>query len=44
MKWNELETIIRTLREEHIFVDVTLDTDGQQIQVHNTILSAGSQV
>ena len=48
LKWNEFETSIResfkTLREEERLFDVTLATDdGQHIQAHKMVLSAGSQ-
>ena len=47
LKWNEFEGNIREsfrkLREEQRFFDVTLATDdGQHIQAHKMILSAGS--
>ena len=47
MKWNEFDTNIResfrTLREDQRLFDVTLVTnDGQHIQAHKIILSAGS--
>ena len=47
MKWNEFATNIReyfrTLREDQRLFDVTLVTDdGQHIQAHKIILSAGS--
>merc|ERR1712179_398548 len=47
MKWNEFDTNIREylkiLREDHRLFDVTLVTDdGQHIQAHKIILSAGS--
>ena len=47
VKWSEFETNIREyfrkLREEQIVFDVTLATDdGQQIQAHKIVLSAGS--
>jgi hypothetical protein len=48
LKWNEFETNIREsfreLREDRNYFDVTLATDdGQQIQAHKIILSAGSK-
>ena len=47
MKWNEFDTNIRQylriLREDQRLFDVTLVTDdGQHIQAHKIILSAGS--
>ena len=47
MKWNEFDTNIREylriLREDQRLFDVTLVTDdGQHIQAHKIILSAGS--
>merc|ERR1712129_43698 len=47
LKWNEFEANIResfkTLREEERLFDVTLVTDdGQHIQAHKIVLSAGS--
>merc|ERR1712129_686968 len=47
LKWNEFEANIResfkTLREEEKLFDVTLATDdGQHIQAHKMVLSAGS--
>ena len=47
LKWNEFEGNIRQsfrkLREEERLFDVTLATDdGQHIQAHKMILSAGS--
>ncbi len=47
LKWNEFEANIResfkTLREEERLFDVTLATeDGQHIQAHKMVLSAGS--
>ena len=47
MKWNEFDTNIRKylriLREDQRLFDVTLVTDdGQHIQAHKIILSAGS--
>ena len=47
MKWNEFDTNIRgclkIIKEDHRFFDVTLITDdGQHIQAHKIILSAGS--
>ena len=47
MKWNEFDTNIREylriLREDQRLFDVTLVTDdGQHIQAHKVILSAGS--
>ena len=47
MKWNEFDTNIRgylrILREDQRLFDVTLVTDdGQHIQAHKIILSAGS--
>ena len=47
MKWNEVETNIREywiiVREDQRLFDVTLVTDdGQHIQAHKIILSAGS--
>ena len=47
MKWNEFDTNIRDylriLREDQRLFDVTLVTDdGQHIQAHKIILSAGS--
>merc|ERR1712129_392311 len=48
LKWNEFEANIResfkTLREEKRLFDVTLVTDdGQHIQAHKMVLSAGSK-
>ena len=48
LKWNEFETNVREsfreLRVEQRHFDVTLATDdGQQIEAHKIILSAGSQ-
>ena len=48
LKWNDFDTNIREyfgkLRDDQISYDVTLVTDdGQQIQAHKLILSAGSQ-
>ena len=48
MKWNEFDTNIkeylRIIREDQRLFDVTLVTDdGQHIQAHKIILSAGSQ-
>merc|ERR1719153_776213 len=47
MKWNEFDTNImeyfRIIREDHRLFDVTLvNEDGQHIQAHKIILSAGS--
>ena len=47
MKWNEFDTNIKeyfkTLREDRRLFDVILVTDdGQHIQAHKIILSAGS--
>merc|ERR1719232_1493178 len=47
LKWNEFEENIREsfkkIRVDQVLADVTLATeDGQQIQAHNIILSAGS--
>merc|ERR1719233_2284375 len=47
MKWNEFDTKIREylriIREDQKLIDVTLVTDdGQHIQAHKIILSAGS--
>ena len=49
LKWNDFDTNIREyfgkLRDDQISYDVTLVTDdGQQIQAHKLILSAGSQL
>merc|ERR1719369_1531127 len=48
MKWNEFDTNIKEyfkiLREDERLLDVTLVTDdGQHIQAHRLILSAGCQ-
>ena len=48
MKWNEFDTNIRDyfrkIREDQRLFDVTLVTDdGQHIQAHKIILSAGSK-
>ena len=43
LKWNSFEENIRKLREDQRLFDVTLATDdGQHIQAHKVILSAGS--
>ena len=49
LKWNDFDTNIREyfgkLRDDQLSYDVSLVTDdGQQIQAHKLILSAGSQL